>query len=195
MTHLPTVRAEVVQVARLPFPGGDGGSTPTPRLHFTTATAREVAPLLAQHHYLGPLHRARYGFAGWVDDELVACQLWVPPTARMLPADGSLIELARWCLIPAAGDNAGSRMMGWVRRQLRRMCSTATHGVSYSDLTRHTGALYRASGWEPWPTHHAERFMANGVGYPSGHGRWANGRPVQAPKMRWRIALRPGSPS
>lgn len=176
----------VHQVARLPFQAGEGGSSPTPRLHFTSATAVEVAPLLARNHYLGPLNAAKHGFAGWVDDRLVACQLWRHPTARMLPSDGSFLELSRWCLTPEAGENAGSRMMGWARRQLRRH---ARFGVSYSDLTKHTGSLYRASGWEPWPTHHAERFMTNGVGYPSGHGRWSPGGPTETPKMRWRIEL------
>lgn len=184
-----TSSAEVVQrVARLPFQAGNGGASPTPRLHFTPCSAREVAPLLADHHYLGPLGAARFGIAGWVDDELVACQLWRHPTARMLPADGSVLELSRWCLIPAAGENAGSRMMGWARRWLRKV-STASVGVSYSDLTRHTGALYRASGWEPWPTHHADRFLANGVGYPSGHGKWTRDGQVESPKMRWRIDI------
>lgn len=142
--------------------------------------------LLSSHHYLGPLGAAQFGFAGWADDVMVACQLWRHPTARMLPSDGSVLELSRWCLTPAAGKNAGSKMMRWVRRQLR---SEAEVGVSYSDLTKHTGALYRASGWEPWPTHHADRFLANGVGYPSGHGKWTAEGPVQAPKMRWRIDL------
>lgn len=179
--------AEVVQqVARLPFPAEGGGASPTPRLHFTSCTASEVAPLLTQHHYLGPLSSCLFGFAGWVDDGLVACQLWRWPTARQLPSDGSMIELSRWCLTPAAGKNAGSRMMGWVRRQLK---GEASVGVSYSDLTRHSGALYRSSGWVEWPTHIATRFLSDGIGFPSGNGRWTKTSEVSTPKMRWRIDL------
>jgi hypothetical protein len=116
---------------------------------------------------------------------LVACQLYRSPTARMMN-DPHRLELVRWCLTPAAGKNAGSRMMAWVARQLRR--TTYRQLISYSELGRHTGALYRASGWVPWPTHHANRYMENGVGYPSGHGSW-DGVTVQRPKMRWRFEL------
>jgi hypothetical protein len=184
-----TDRAVVGQrVARLPFLAGDGGASPTPRLHFSSATVAEVNPLLATDHYLGPIASGVHCFAGWVDDELVACQVYRQPTARRLNGLGYL-ELSRWCLTADAGKNAGSKMMGWAVRELRR---TTTEGalISHSDLSKHSGSLYRASGWEPWATHHADRFLADGIGYASGHGSW-NGRDVQAPKMRWRYPLRP----
>jgi hypothetical protein len=148
-----------------------------------------VNPLLAAEHYLGPITAARHCFAGWVADELVACQVWRWPTARMLPSDGSWLELARWCLTPDAGRNAGSRMMRWVAGWLRRNTAAAV-GVSYSDPSvGHTGALYRASGWTYHPTHHGERYDANGRGYPSGHGSW-DGVTRQAPKHRWTYSLK-----
>jgi hypothetical protein len=173
------------RVARLPFLAGGGGASPTPRLHFTPATVDEVNPLLSCEHYLGPVSSCRYAFAGWVDDELVACQVWRWPTARMLPSDGSWLELSRWCLTPDAGRNAGSRMMAWAARWLRRNASGVTTLVSYSDPVHgHTGALYKASGWAYTPTHHGDRYDANGVGYPSGHGSW-DGETVQSPKHRW----------
>jgi hypothetical protein len=179
-------RAVVVQrVARLPFQVGGGGASPTPRLHFTTATASEVNPLLASEHYLGTIPSGRVSFAGWVDDELVACQVYRWPTARMLPSDGSWLELSRWCLTPTAGKNAGSRMMRWVVRWLRTNAPGVSTLVSYSDPVHgHTGALYKASGWMYAPTHHGSRFDANGVGYPSGHGSW-DGQTIQTPKHRW----------
>jgi hypothetical protein len=181
-----TDHAVVVQrVARLPFPAEGGGSTPTLRLQ--PSSAAEVAPLLAVEHYLGA-GAGRYVFAGWVADELVAAQVWKHPTARMLQGDGWL-ELSRWCLTPDAGKNAGSRMMGWVRRWLRRNAPEVRRLVSYSDpIHGHTGALYKASGWTYAPTHHALRWEANGVGYPSGHGSW-DGVTRQSPKQRWVIEL------
>lgn len=184
-------RAVVVQVARLPFPAGDGGETPTPRLHLTPATVQEVNPLLASAHYLGAAQSARICFAGFVDDVMVACQVWRWPTARMLPADGSWLELSRWCLTPAAGDNAGSRMMGWVRRYIRRHMPSVRVLVSYSDPVHgHTGTLYKACGWKYDPTHHGRRYDADGVGYASGHGSW-NGVDRQSPKHRWTMEVRP----
>lgn len=189
MNPEPSSAVEVQRVARLPFQAEGDGSSPIPRLHFTTATAAEVASLLASEHYLGPIYRASYAFAGWVDDELVAAMVFAQPTARMLPADGSWLELVRWCLTPDAGKNAGSRMMAWVARYLRAHAPRVTTLVSYSDPSRgHTGALYRASGWTDDPTHHTLRFRANGRGYPSGHGSW-DGVTVQSPKERWRFQL------
>lgn len=47
-----------------------------------------------------------------------------------------------------------------------------------------TGSLYKASGWQYAPTHHGERYDANGKGYPSGHGSW-DGVTQQSPKHRW----------
>jgi hypothetical protein len=178
------------RVARLPFLAGDGGASPTPRLHFTTATVAECAPLLASEHYLGPIGAGRCAFAGWVDDVLVACQVYKWPTARLLPSDGTWLELSRWCLTPDAGKNAGSRMMAWVARQLRRAYPNVTTLVSYSDPVHgHTGALYRASGWVESPTHYTLRYRANGVGYPSGAGSW-NGRDIASPKERWVFELK-----
>lgn len=178
--------AEVVQlVARLPFQAGDGGSNPTPRLHFTHAAASEVNPLLAQDHYLGTVSGARVCFAGWVDDTLVACQAYRWPTARMLPSDGSWLELSRWCLTPNAGKNAGSRMMRWAKGEIRKTFPAVTTLVSYSDPVHgHTGALYKASGWSYEPTHHGKRFDVDGIGYASGHGSW-DGTTIQTPKHRW----------
>ena len=181
---------EVAQVvARLPFQAEDGGSSPTLRLHVTTATAAEVNPLLSAEHYLGPVTAARLCFAAWADDVMVACQVWRWPTARMLPSDGTFLELSRWCIASHAEPNTGSRMMGYVRRWLRREMPDVSTLVSYSDPVHgHTGTLYRASGWDYTPTHHGERYDANGVGYPSGHGSW-NGVDRMTPKHRWTVSL------
>lgn len=185
----PKGHASVVQVVRLPFQGGNGGANPTPALHFEEASRLEVNVLLAQQHYLGPVKSSKFCFAGWMDDTLVACQVWRWPSARMLPSDGSWLELTRWCLTPDAGKNAGSKMMGWVRRWLRKNAPEVTTLVSYSDPVHgHTGGLYKASGWTYTPTHHGLRYDANGVGYPSGHGSW-DGVTKMTPKHRWTYDL------
>lgn len=179
--------AVVVQrVARLPFQGVDGGSSPTPRLHFTTARASEIAPLLSTEHYLGPIGNSKVSFAGWVENELVAAMSFRQPTAKYLPNDGTWWELTRWCLTPEAGKNAGSRMFGWVRRWLLRHRPELTTLVSYSDPSQgHTGTLYRACGWQWVPTWHRLKPP------PSGNGSW-NGE-VQSVKDRWMYPLRDDS--
>ena len=174
--------ADVVQqVARLSFPTENDGASPVHRLQFETATNAEVTPLLAAEHYLGPVTSGRYVFAGWVDNTLACCQVWRHPTSRMLPTDW--LELSRWCLTPLAGPNAGSRMMRWVTTWLRHH-SEVTTLVSYSELGRHSGALYKASGWVAASTHHTERWLLDRKGYPSAHGSW-DGVTVQQPKQRW----------
>ena len=177
------------RVARLPFQAEDAGSIPSSRLHFAVAEVAEVNWLLSAEHYLGPASSASWCCAGFVDDTLVAAMVYRWPTARMLPNDGTWLELSRWCLTPECGRNAGSRMMRWAASQLRRAMPATQTLVSYSDPGHgHTGALYRASGWTSSPTHHQERLAANGVGYPSGHGSW-DGLTIQKPKHRWLYPL------
>lgn len=175
-------RAVVGQrVARLPFPAGDGGASPTLRLHFTTIGLVEANALLGAEHYLGPIGNCKHAFGGWVDDVLVACCTLRQPTARYLPTDW--LELNRWCLTPEAGENAGSRMWGYVQRWLRKH-TEATTVVSYSDPSvGHTGTLYKASGWRWAPTWH--RLSPP----PTGNGSWG-GDKAQSVKDRWVFELR-----
>jgi hypothetical protein len=148
------------------------------------AQRREIAWLLRERHYLGPLSRDRYVYGGFVDDVAVAAQIWTLPTARFLPADGSWLELARWCLTPAAGTNAGSRMHGAVVRRLRQRDARVTTLVSYSDPSvGHTGSLYKACNWTWAPTWHRLRPP------PSGNGSW-DGETAQSVKDRWVFAVK-----
>lgn len=148
------------------------------------ASIADVAPLLRQRHYLGARSSGSLVFAGWADGAVVACQVWGTPTSRRLPSDGSWLELARWCLTPEAGRDAGSRMHAYVVRWMREQAPGVTTLVSYSDPSRgHTGALYRACNWTWAPTWLRLRPP------PSGQGDWGSGR--QAVKDRWIFALRP----
>jgi hypothetical protein len=147
-------------------------------LEFTVESARTVGPLFDEH-YLGPLRAGRHAFGGWRGCEMVAGMVWRLPVARMLPSDGSWLELGRWCLTPEAGSNAGSRMMAWVVRWLRENDQAVQVLVSYSDPSHgHTGALYKACNWEWAPTWH--RLSPP----PTGNGNWG-GKSPQAIKDRW----------
>lgn len=150
------------------------------------ASLVEVADLLSREHYLGPLRRGR-AFAQLVNGEVVACMVWASPTSRHLPCDGSWLELSRWCLTPAAGPNAGSRMHAAFVRQARHAMPNVTTLVSYSDPSvGHSGVLYRACNWQWAPTWQRLRPP------PSGGGTW-DGRTVQAVKDRWVFELKPDS--
>lgn len=146
--------------------------------------AWEANALLSRHHYLGPLRSgARMTIVGQKDGEPVAAMMWKHPTSRGLPADGTWLELSRWCLTPAAGENAGSRMHKWSARLIRDHLPSVTTLVSYSDPSHgHTGALYRACNWQWAPTWHRLRTP------PSGNGNWGTG--PQAVKDRWVFCLR-----
>lgn len=145
----------------------------------------DVNVLLATRHYLGPVSGSvRFVFAGVLGAEVVAAMVWKLPTSRHLPSDGTWLELSRWCLTPEAGLNAGSRMHGWVTRQLRAADGSVTTLVSYSDPSAgHTGALYRACNWTWRPT------WMRLAPPPSGHGSW-DGVTTQAVKDRWVFELR-----
>lgn len=150
---------------------------------FGPESPQDARSLLAREHYLGPMRATWLVFGQRTDGRLVACQIWKPPTSRMLPSDGTWLELARWCLTPDAGDNAGSRGHARFVRWLRRNRPEVTTLVSYSDPSQgHTGALYRACNWVWSPTWHRLRPP------PSGGGNWGTGN-QQSPKDRWIFAV------
>ncbi|MCP4962744.1 MAG: hypothetical protein GY925_26180 [Actinomycetia bacterium] len=151
---------------------------------FEVAGPIETDGLLRSEHYLGPMSAGWLRFGQYIDGSLVAVQVWKPPTSRMLPADGTWLELARWCLTCNAGENAGSRGHAAFVRWLRLNRTEVTTLVSYSDPSKgHTGALYKACNWVWSPTWHRLREP------PTGGGNWGTGT-RQAAKDRWIFALR-----
>ena len=141
--------------------------------------AAEVTMMLRANHYLGPMKgRGKLTVIAEHEGYPVAAMVWKCPTSRNLPSDGTWLELARWCLTPDAGENAGSRMHKWAVRLIREYLPDVTTLVSYSDPSRgHTGALYRACNWQWAPTWLRLRPP------PTGHGDWGVGR--QEVKDRW----------
>jgi hypothetical protein len=139
----------------------------------------EANDLLHREHYLGPLRTGGNAliFVGRKDHRVVACQVWRRPTSRNLPADGTWLELSRWCLTAEAGPNAGSRCHRAVLPALRELGARTV--VSYSDPSAgHTGALYRACNWLWAPTWLRLRPP------PTANGDWG-GVGLQAVKDRW----------
>jgi hypothetical protein len=152
---------------------------------FHVGTIDEANELLRTRHYLGPIEWGRLVVCQWVAGEVVGAMVWKSPTSRFLPADGSWLELARWCLTPDGGTNAGSRMHGAAVRMIRTRLAGVTTLVSYSDPSvGHTGSLYKACNWRWAPTWHRLKPP------PTGGGSW-DGVTQQAPKDRWVFELRP----
>jgi hypothetical protein len=143
----------------------------------TPTAVMDVAPILAERHYLGPAKRG----VAWSDDYGVL--VLANPSSRRLPHDRWL-ELTRWCL--DGQPNAGSRQWAAVRTWLLAEFPHLTTVVSYSDPSvGHTGALYRACGWLWAPTWHRLRTP------PTGQGRWREGGKIESAKDRWVDVLRP----
>lgn len=146
----------------------------------------DANPLLAEHHYLGPLTAGGHVLIviGEAAGNVVAAQVWRNPTSRHLPADGTWLELSRWCLTPEAGENAGSRNHKYAVKFIQERLPDVTTLVSYSDPSHgHTGALYRACNWEWRPTWLRLRTP------PTGNGSWSDGE-VQQIKDRWVFPLK-----
>ena len=94
--------------------------------------------------------------AGWIcysaecQSECYAVAIWGRPVARLLPQDGSCLELRRFAIAPAAPRFTASRMLGWMVRELARN-PAITRLVSYHDQEMHPGTIYKACGWIPTP--------------------------------------------
>lgn len=136
-----------------------------------------VNATLRANHYLGPTSR---GFA-WVDEHGVA--VFARPTSRMLPGDGTWLELTRWCL--NGQRNAGSKQWAKAWRAIAADRPSVTTFVSYSDPSvGHTGALYKACNWIWAPTWHRLRPP------PTGNGSWSDAK-TESVKDRWVFPIRP----
>jgi hypothetical protein len=152
---------------------------------FHVGTIDEANALLRERHYLGPIEWGRLVVCQWVGGEVVGAMVWRPPTSRKLPADGSWLELSRWCLTPEGGQYAGSRMHRAAVGLIRERLPAVTTLVSYSDPgAGHTGSLYKACNWRWRPTWLRLRPP------PSGGGSW-DGVTPQEPKDRWVFELKP----
>ncbi len=150
--------AEGVPAARPPHQAGRGSSTLTSALRLwfdriELGLARELNG--RWHSHLPHLdHRVAGGvcYGAVYEGRYRAVAVWSLPVARLLPQDGSCLELRRFALAPDAPRNAASRMLGWMVRDLSRTRPALRRLVSYQDCRVHAGTIYRAAGWQPVKT-------------------------------------------
>jgi hypothetical protein len=174
--------AEGVPAARLPDQVGGGSSTLTSALslRFETIDLHTAVDLNKLWHSQLPQLDKRV--AAWLcygakcEDRYVAVAVWSLPVARLLPQDGSCLELRRFALAPTTPRNTASRMLGWMVRDITRRRPEVRRLVSYQDREVHKGTIYKASGWMPMPT--------RGGGDWNYSGRQRNARRIKL-KVRW----------
>jgi hypothetical protein len=143
--------AESIRLMRPLFQAVEGGETPTSALQlwFSTIDFAHAKALNKLWHSRFP----EFGGGGYrrchtaeFSGRLYAVAIWTNPTSPKLPQLEWLM-LKRWAIADDAPPNTASRMMRWMKSDIRRRLPEVTTLVSYSDPDTHHGGIYRACGW------------------------------------------------
>ncbi len=155
--------AEIAQQVEQPMNQlADGGSIPTSPLHIRASCLRihlcllsDVRLFIETHHYSHSVNgvKVSYCFKVSYDSHLIGAVLFgaMSTTAwrKFGEAESDVLELRRLCLLPAAGPNSESRVVGWCLRWIRKNALRVKIVVSYADPAYgHSGVIYRASNFE-----------------------------------------------
>lgn len=171
----------------------DGGSIPTSPLHltFSVMKPKEACLLNAVWHsrfpYINYTNVCRTGkyvcYSASYNSSYYAVAIWSRPIAANRLKDGwSMMELRRFAIAPDAPKNTASRMLSWMRNDIKKRFPEMIRLVSYQDTEVHTGIIYKASGW---------RLASNpdkSIDWNTGK-RKRNAAQSSAPKARWEIDL------
>ena len=175
------------------FQFSEGGSIPTSplQLSFETVKAKYACELNALWHSRFPrihwsnvVRNKRYiCYAASYEGKHLAVAIWSSPIAGNRLKDGwLLLELRRMAISSDAPKNTASRMLSWMRKDIKKRFPEIIKLISYQDVEVHTGTIYKASGW----------VLANlpnkGVDWNTSK-RKRNPAQSSAPKARWEIDL------
>ena len=137
-----------------PLPAGGDGSIPIKSLRFVEVSSGQARRCVAAWHRtlpsIGAVNTMKVCYGAKFDGDLYAVAMWSNPVARMLP-QRTWLELRRFAISDHAPSNTASRMLGWMRRELRRRYPEVERAISYQDCENHDGIIYRAAGWECHP--------------------------------------------
>lgn len=147
-------RAGGVRDARSLFQAGGSGSIPTSALQLWVdfIDAGAAKELVREWHsrlpeITNPVQTFKACFGAEFDGRWFAAAIWSCPVARLLPSDGSWLELRRLAIADDAPKNTASRMLAVMTRLIRKTQPSVVRLVSYQDTEVHTGCIYRAAGW------------------------------------------------
>jgi hypothetical protein len=113
------------------------------------------------------------------DGLFYAVAIWTDPVAANRLKDGvNRLELRRMAIANEAPANTASRMISWMRKDVKQRWPELVGLVSYQDTASHHGTIYKASGWSMVDT-------TKSLTQWSVNGRVRNDEQSKAPKVRW----------
>lgn len=180
--------ADDARVACPLFQAEYGGSKPTSalQLRFNPVSESVFKRLNESWHSrlprIGNSH-FRVCYAAEGNNVFYAVASWSNPVARLLP-QRTWLELRRFAIAPDAPRFTASRMLGWMRRDILKRFPEVERLISYQDLDKHTGTIYKASGWRP-----AENFQPRARGWGN-RPRIGRTNQAVAPRMRWELPMK-----
>ena len=139
------------------FRNGSGGSIPTSahQLKFAKCNVHRACELNKLWHSRFPsIHWSNVVrnkdyicFVAEYDMIAYACAIWSSPIAANRMSQGSaMLELRRMAIAKDSPKNTASRMLGWMRRFIKKKLPHIKILVSYQDTCAHKGTIYKASG-------------------------------------------------
>lgn len=181
------------------FQADEGGSTPTSALDLQIdkiSFSRAIEFNRRWHSILprfgtGFIHNQPFPcFAATCGGIIFAVAIWSNPAARNLPQH-TWLELRRMAISDDAPRNSASRMLRVMRLMLRRDWPKIVRVYSYQSKSVHTGAMYRADGWQPAGISKGDTWNRPGRARPAAQQiddriRWE--RPICGPPDSARVA-------
>ena len=175
------------------FQLSEGGSIPTSplQLHFEVIRAQTACILNARWHSRFPQidwsnvvrnrHYVCYGAR--FEGQYFAVAIWSSPIAANRLKDGQfLLELRRMAIEDQAPANTASRMLSWMKKDIRKKFPEILRLISYQDTEVHSGTMYQASGWSLVQT------LNKQIEWNT-KDRKRNEIQSTAPKVRWEMPL------
>lgn len=182
--------ADDARVACPLFHAEYGGSIPTSalQLRFSAVVESVFKSLNESWHSRLPLignSHFRVCYSAECNNLIYAVAAWSNPVARLLPQK-TWLELRRFAIAPDAPRFTASRMLAWMRRDIRKRFPAVERLISYQDLSEHTGTIYKAAGWKQ-----ATNYKPRARGWIGWGNRPRKGRTNQAiaPRMRWELQM------
>ena len=140
------------------FRSGCGGSSPTSahQLTINKCKVQRACELNEIWHSRFPkIHwsnvvrnRDYICFIAEYDDIAYASAIWSSPVAANRLKEGkTALELRRMAIADDAPKNTASRMIGVMRKIIKKTLPHITLLISYQDTEVHQGTIYKASGW------------------------------------------------